>query len=69
MDPGTREDPEKKALLSAAKEVIRLMRHIAAETIGLQFKFLPDRKMDELGLLIVERSAVFFRDWECGGRY
>jgi hypothetical protein len=50
-DPGTRADPEKKALLSAAKEVIHLTAHIGTE-----------QQKDELGLLIAERSVVFFRD-------
>ncbi|KAL5046174.1 hypothetical protein BDW71DRAFT_197650 [Aspergillus fruticulosus] len=47
IDPGTRADPEKKALLSAAKEVVHLTKHIGTEI---------------LGLLIAERSVVFFRD-------
>lgn len=36
VDPGTRADPEKKALLSAAKEVIHLTKHIGTEIVGLQ---------------------------------
>ncbi|KAL6233395.1 hypothetical protein BDW75DRAFT_231983 [Aspergillus navahoensis] len=47
IDPGTGADSEKKALLSAAKEVIHLTKHIGE---------------DGLGLLIAERSVVFFRD-------
>lgn len=62
IDPGTRADPEKKALLSAAKEVIHLTRHIGTEIVGLQLKDLTDQQKDELGLLIAERSVVFFRD-------
>jgi hypothetical protein len=62
VDPGTRADPEKKALLSAAKEVIHLTRHIGSEIVGLQLKDLTDQQKDELGLLIAERSVVFFRD-------
>ena len=62
IDPGTRADPEKKALLSAAKEVIHLTRHIGTEIVGLQLKDLTDKQKDELGLLIAERSVVFFRD-------
>lgn len=62
VDPGTRADPEKKALLSAAKEVIHLTRHIGTEIVGLQLKDLTDQQKDELGLLIAERSVVFFRD-------
>jgi hypothetical protein len=62
IDPGSRADPEKKALLSAAKEVIPLTRHIGTEIVGLQLKDLTDQQKDELGLLIAERSVVFFRD-------
>ena len=62
VDPGSRADPEKKALLSAAKEVIDLTTHIGTEIVGLQLKDLTDQQKDELGLLIAERSVVFFRD-------
>lgn len=62
VDPGTRADPEKKALLSAAKEVIHLTSHIGTEIVGLQLKDLNDKQKDELGLLIAERSVVFFRN-------
>jgi hypothetical protein len=61
-DAGTRADPEKKALLSAAKDVIHLTRHIGTEIVGLQLKDLTDQQKDELALLIAERSVVFFRD-------
>jgi hypothetical protein len=62
IDPGSRADPEKKALLSAAKDVIHLTSHIGTEIVGLQLKDLTDQQKDELGLLIAERSVVFFRD-------
>jgi len=62
IDPGTRADPEKQALFSAAKEVIHLTSHIGTEIVGLQLKDLTDQQKDELGLLIAERSVVFFRD-------
>ena len=62
VDPGTRADPEKKALLSAAKQVIHLTKHIGTEIVGLQLKHLTNNQRDELGLLIAERSVVFFRD-------
>ncbi|KAL4984228.1 hypothetical protein BDW68DRAFT_190651 [Aspergillus falconensis] len=62
IDPGTRADPEKKALLSAAKEVVHLTKHIGTEIVGLQLEDLTDTAKDELGLLIAERSVVFFRD-------
>ncbi|KAF2206022.1 alpha-ketoglutarate-dependent taurine dioxygenase [Delitschia confertaspora ATCC 74209] len=61
-DPGTRADPVKKALLSAAKEVKHLTAHIGTEIVGLQLKDLTDLQKDELALLIAERSVVFFRD-------
>ncbi|KZT52647.1 alpha-ketoglutarate-dependent taurine dioxygenase [Calocera cornea HHB12733] len=62
VDPGTRADPEKKALFGAAKEVRDLTRHIGTEIVGLQLKDLTDKQKDELGLLIAERTVVFFRD-------
>jgi hypothetical protein len=62
IDPGSRADPEKKALFSAAKEIIHLTAHIGTEVVGLQLKDLTDQQKDELGLLIAERSVVFFRD-------
>jgi hypothetical protein len=61
-DAGSKADPEKKALLSAAKDVIHLTRHIGTEIVGLQLKDLTDQQKDELALLIAERSVVFFRD-------
>ncbi|KAG4430606.1 hypothetical protein IFR05_013901 [Cadophora sp. M221] len=62
VDAGSRADPEKKALFSAAKQVIHLTNHIGTEIFGLQLKDLTDRQKDELALLIAERSVVFFRD-------
>ncbi|KAF2239657.1 TauD-domain-containing protein [Viridothelium virens] len=62
VDPGSRADPKKKALLSAAEKVIDLTAHIGTEIVGLQLKDLTDQQKDELGLLIAERSVVFFRD-------
>jgi len=62
VDPGSRADKSKKALFSAAKEVIHLTSHIGTEIVGLQLKDLTDQQKDELGLLIAERSVVFFRD-------
>jgi len=62
VDPGSRADPEKKALFGAAKEIIHLTAHIGTEVVGLQLKDLTDQQKDELGLLIAERSVVFFRD-------
>ena len=61
-DPGARADPAKSALLGAAQKVIDLTTHIGTEIVGLQLKDLTDRQKDELGLLIAERSVVFFRD-------
>jgi hypothetical protein len=62
VDPGSRADPEKKALFGAAKEIIHLTAHIGTEIVGLQLKDLTAQQKDELGLLIAERSVVFFRD-------
>ncbi|KAJ9148669.1 Alpha-ketoglutarate-dependent taurine dioxygenase [Pleurostoma richardsiae] len=62
VDPGSRADKDKKALLGAAKEVIHLTKHIGTEIVGLQLKDLTDQQRDELALLIAERSVVFFRD-------
>ena len=61
-DPGARADPAKRALFSAAEKVIDLTAHIGTEIVGLQLKDLTDQQKDELGLLIAERSVVFFRD-------
>ncbi|PLN86493.1 TauD-domain-containing protein [Aspergillus taichungensis] len=62
IDPATRADPQKKALISAAEKVVDLTKHIGTEIVGLQLKDLNDKQRDELGLLIAERSVVFFRD-------
>lgn len=61
-DPGTRADKAKRALLSAASKVTDLTTHIGTEIEGLQLKDLTNEQKDELGLLIAERSVVFFRD-------
>ena len=61
-DPGARADPTKSSLFSAADKVIDLTAHIGTEIVGLQLKDLTDQQKDELGLLIAERSVVFFRD-------
>jgi Taurine catabolism dioxygenase TauD, TfdA family len=61
-DPGSRADPSKKSLFSAATKVTDLTTHIGTEIEGLQLKDLTDKQKDELGLLIAERSVVFFRD-------
>lgn len=62
VDPGARADPAKRALFSAAEKVIDLTSHIGTEIVGLQLTDLTDQQRDELGLLIAERSVVFFRD-------
>ncbi|KAF2718147.1 alpha-ketoglutarate-dependent taurine dioxygenase [Polychaeton citri CBS 116435] len=62
VDAGSRADPAKEALFSAAKEVKHLTNHIGTEIVGLQLKDLTDQQRDELALLIAERSVVFFRD-------
>lgn len=55
-------DPEKKALLGAAKEVKNLTKHIGTEIVGLQLSELNEKQRNELALLIAERVVVFFRD-------
>ena len=62
FDPGSRADPEKRALLGAASKVIHSTRHIGTELHGVQLSQLTSQQKDELGLLIAERSVVFFRD-------
>jgi hypothetical protein len=62
VEAGARADKSKSALFGAAKEVINLTAHIGTEIVGLQLKDLTDQQKDELGLLIAERSVVFFRD-------
>ncbi|CAJ2507338.1 Uu.00g085240.m01.CDS01 [Anthostomella pinea] len=61
-EAGARADKSKTALLSAATKVTDLTTHIGTEIEGLQLKDLTDQQKDELGLLIAERSVVFFRD-------
>ena len=61
-DPGARADPKKSSLFAAAKEINDLTAHIGTEVVGLQLKDLTAQQKDELGLLIAERSVVFFRD-------
>ncbi|KAJ9629545.1 hypothetical protein H2203_001919 [Taxawa tesnikishii (nom. ined.)] len=62
VDAGTRADPSKKALFSAAEKVIHLTANIGTEIVGLQLKDLTHQQRDELALLIAERSVVFFRN-------
>ena len=62
IDPGSRADPSKRALLSAATKVVHLTAHIGTELHGLQLAQLSDQQKDELALLIAERSVVFLRD-------
>ncbi|GMG21822.1 unnamed protein product [Ambrosiozyma monospora] len=62
VDRGKNADPEKKALLGAAKEVIHYTKHIGTELVGLQLADLTDKQRDELALLIGERGVVFFRE-------
>ena len=61
-DAGSRADKSKSALLSAATKVTDLTTHIGTEIEGLQLKDLTSQQKDELGLLIAERSVVFFRN-------
>ncbi|GME82098.1 unnamed protein product [Ambrosiozyma monospora] len=61
IERGKNADPEKKALLSAATEVIDLTKHIGTEIVGLQLADLTEQQKDELALLVAERVVVFFR--------
>lgn len=47
-------DPEKKALLSAAKEVRHLTPYIGTELVGVQLNQLTPEQRDELALLAAE---------------
>jgi hypothetical protein len=60
VDPGSRADPAKKSLFAAAEKVIDLTTHIGTEIVDLLLKDLTDQQKGELGLLIAERSVVFF---------
>ena len=62
VEAGACADKSKKALLSAATKVTDLTTHIGTEIEGLQLKDLTAQQKDDLGLLIAERSVVFFRD-------
>ncbi|QPG74284.1 hypothetical protein FOA43_001609 [Brettanomyces nanus] len=62
IERGKNADPEKKALLSAAKEVKDLTTHIGTVIVGLQLADLTDKQKDELALLIEERGVVFFKN-------
>ena len=62
IDPGSRADRSKGALLSAASKVVHLTAHIGTELHGLQLAQLTDQQKDELALLIAERSVVFLPD-------
>ncbi|KAJ7771207.1 putative alpha-ketoglutarate-dependent sulfonate dioxygenase [Mycena olivaceomarginata] len=68
VDPGTRADPEKKALFGAAKEVRDLSIHIGTEIVGLQLAELTDQQRDELALLVAcisladTHTNIVFRD-------
>lgn len=42
--------------------MVHLTRHIGTELHGVQLTQLTGQQKDELGLLIAERSVVFFRD-------
>lgn len=65
LDPGRDRaayaDPEKKALLSAARRV-DLTESIGTVLEGIQLSQLSGQQLDELALLVNERSVVFFRD-------
>jgi hypothetical protein len=62
VDPDTRADPDKIAYLSVTAEVTDSTTHIGTEIVRLQLKALTIQQKDELGLLIAERSVIFFKD-------
>ncbi|KAK3334056.1 hypothetical protein B0T19DRAFT_145575 [Cercophora scortea] len=62
VDAGSRADKSKKHLFEAATKVTDLTVNIGTEIEGLQLKDLTPEQKDELGLLIAERSVVFFRN-------
>ncbi|KAL1408999.1 hypothetical protein Q8F55_005823 [Vanrija albida] len=62
VDPASRADPKKNALLSAATKVDHLTQHIGTEISGIKLDSLTDQQKDELALLAAERGVVFFRD-------
>ena len=62
VDPGTRASPGKRALLDACSSVTDLTAHIGTELLGVQIANLTPQQLDDLGLLIAERSVVFLRD-------
>ncbi len=61
-DRGKNADPEKKALFGAAEKIVHLTKYIGTEIVGLQLADLTNQQLNELALLIGERSVVFFRD-------
>ncbi|KAL3424689.1 alpha-ketoglutarate-dependent sulfonate dioxygenase [Phlyctema vagabunda] len=54
-------DPEKKALLSAAR-ASDLTESIGTLLEGVQLSQLSEQQLDELALLVSERGVVYFRD-------
>ncbi|KAJ5097915.1 Taurine catabolism dioxygenase TauD/TfdA [Penicillium argentinense] len=60
--PGADDTADAGSNDSHTSNVINLTRHIGTEIVGLQLKDRTDKQEDELGLLIAERSVVFFRD-------
>ena len=47
-------EPDKTALLSAAKEIRKLTPYIGTELVGLQLSTMTDKQKDELALLVAE---------------
>ncbi|THH08948.1 hypothetical protein EW145_g2366 [Phellinidium pouzarii] len=62
IDRGSFADPEKRALLSAARKVTDLTPAIGTEVEGIDLAKLSDAQKDELALLVAERGVVFFRN-------
>ena len=60
-DRATLADPEKKALLSVARQV-DLTESVGSVLEDVQLSQLNGEQLDELALLVTERGVIFFRD-------
>ncbi|CDK25301.1 unnamed protein product [Kuraishia capsulata CBS 1993] len=61
QDKGALSNPEKSALLRAAKEVIHLTPYCGTEIVGLKLTELSDEQKNDLARLAAERGVVVFR--------
>ena len=66
VDRGQFADPEKRALLSAAKKVTHLTPSIGTEIEGLDLRQLSDAQKDELYVTSLCRFEIqIFIDYDC----